>query len=60
MKISKIYDFLKDKDGMIDFREFIIGLSLLSRPANTEDTIKLSFQVKLIYCGLLIYTNKNF
>jgi hypothetical protein len=32
-------------DGQIDFREFLIGLSLLSQPANNEETLKIAFTV---------------
>lgn len=48
--VFELYD--RDRDGKIDFREFIIGLSLLSRPASTEDTLRLSFQVSGIFVSL--------
>ena len=51
-QVFKMYD--RDKDGFIDFREFLIGLSLLSQPVNTEDTIRLAFSV------ILIMNFKNF
>jgi lysophosphatidylcholine acyltransferase/lyso-PAF acetyltransferase len=42
-EIFSMYD--RNKDDQIDFREFLIGLSLLSRPANTEETLKLAFNI---------------
>jgi Ca2+-binding EF-hand superfamily protein len=42
-QVFNMYD--RDKDGHIDFREFLIGLSLLSQPASTEDTLKLAFKM---------------
>ena len=42
-QVFKMYD--RDRDGFIDFREFLIGLSLLSQPANTEETLKRAFTV---------------
>lgn len=41
VQIFNLYD--RDKDGYIEFREFLIGLSLLSRPANTEENLKMAF-----------------
>lgn len=38
--------FCQNGSGTIDFREYVIGLSLVSSPENTEDTIKFAFQVK--------------
>ena len=35
----------KDINGSVDFREFLIGLSLLSQPANNEEIIKYAFKV---------------
>ncbi len=32
-------------NGSVDFREFLIGLSLLSQPANNEETIKYAFKL---------------
>lgn len=42
-EIFSMYD--RNKDGQIDFREFLIGLSVLSQPANTEETLKLAFNI---------------
>ncbi|VDI79067.1 lysophosphatidylcholine acyltransferase / lyso-PAF acetyltransferase [Mytilus galloprovincialis] len=38
---------LYDRNGSetIDFREYIIGLSLISQPVNNDDTLKLAFQL---------------
>ncbi|ESO91104.1 hypothetical protein LOTGIDRAFT_217653 [Lottia gigantea] len=41
--IFDIYD--RNKSGTIDFREYIIGLSLVSGPVNTENTLRLAFQL---------------
>ena len=30
---------------MIDFREYLMGVSLISRPVNTEETIALAFRL---------------
>lgn len=38
-----MYD--RNGSGFIDFREYIIGLSLLAIPAVTENTVKLAFKV---------------
>ena len=38
--------FPQDGSGTIDFREYIIGLSLVSDPANTEDTLQMAFKVR--------------
>ncbi|XP_050397956.1 lysophosphatidylcholine acyltransferase 2 isoform X1 [Patella vulgata] len=44
--LQEIFDtYDRNSSGTIDFREYIIGLSLVSGPANTEDTIKLAFQL---------------
>jgi Ca2+-binding EF-hand superfamily protein len=37
----------KNQDGKIEFREFVIGLILLSKD-NSEETLKLAFRVKLL------------
>ncbi|NWI95232.1 PCAT2 acyltransferase, partial [Pitta sordida] len=37
--------FDRDGDGTIDFREYVIGLSILCNPANTEETIKMAFKL---------------
>lgn len=42
-QVFDMYD--RDGSGTIDFREYVIGLSLISRPANTESTIALAFEL---------------
>ncbi|XP_067327221.1 lysophosphatidylcholine acyltransferase 2 [Anolis sagrei] len=37
--------FDRNGDGSIDFREYVIGLSVLCNPANTEQTIQMAFQL---------------
>uniref|UniRef100_A0A2D4IH74 EF-hand domain-containing protein n=1 Tax=Micrurus lemniscatus lemniscatus TaxID=129467 RepID=A0A2D4IH74_MICLE len=37
--------FDRNSDGTIDFREYVIGLSVLCNPANTEQTIQMAFQL---------------
>ncbi|XP_048371878.1 lysophosphatidylcholine acyltransferase 2 [Sphaerodactylus townsendi] len=37
--------FDRNGDGTIDFREYVIGLSVLCNPANTEETIHMAFQL---------------
>ncbi|XP_074646514.1 lysophosphatidylcholine acyltransferase 2-like [Tubulanus polymorphus] len=41
--LFSLYD--RDGSGSIDFREYVIGLSLISMPANTEETIQLAFKL---------------
>ncbi|XP_052232850.1 lysophosphatidylcholine acyltransferase 2-like isoform X1 [Dreissena polymorpha] len=41
--VFALYD--RDGSGTIDFREYVIGLSLVSTPANTDSTISLAFQL---------------
>ncbi|KAJ7402394.1 Calpain small subunit 2 [Pitangus sulphuratus] len=36
---------IKNGDGTIDFREYVIGLSILCNPANTEETIQMAFKL---------------
>ncbi|XP_066183953.1 lysophosphatidylcholine acyltransferase 2 isoform X2 [Sylvia atricapilla] len=36
--------FDRNGDGTIDFREYVIGLSILCNPANTEETIRMAFK----------------
>ncbi|XP_027038685.1 lysophosphatidylcholine acyltransferase 2-like [Pocillopora damicornis] len=38
-----LYD--RDDSGFINFREYLIGLALVSQPANSEEAMKLAFQV---------------
>ncbi|XP_059143736.1 lysophosphatidylcholine acyltransferase 2-like [Physella acuta] len=42
-QVFNLYD--RDGSGTIDFREYVIGLSLVSAPANSEETIQLAFQL---------------
>ncbi|XP_071423595.1 lysophosphatidylcholine acyltransferase 2 [Pithys albifrons albifrons] len=37
--------FDRNGDGTIDFREYVIGLSVLCNPANTEETIEMAFKL---------------
>uniref|UniRef100_A0A8D2Q5T0 Lysophosphatidylcholine acyltransferase 2 n=1 Tax=Varanus komodoensis TaxID=61221 RepID=A0A8D2Q5T0_VARKO len=37
--------FDRNGDGSIDFREYVIGLSVLCNPANTEQIIQMAFQL---------------
>ncbi len=41
-------NLFKNKNGVVDFREFLIGLSLIVQPASLENTIKYAFKVKKI------------
>lgn len=35
----------QDGDGTVDFREYVIGMTVLCRPANTEEVIQTAFKV---------------
>lgn len=37
--------FDRDGDGTIDFREYVIGVTILCRPANTEDVLRMAFKL---------------
>ncbi|KAM4744545.1 lysophosphatidylcholine acyltransferase 2 [Anableps anableps] len=37
--------FDRNGDGTIDFREYVIGVNILCRPANTEDVLQMAFQL---------------
>uniref|UniRef100_A0A8C5WFL9 Lysophosphatidylcholine acyltransferase 2 n=1 Tax=Leptobrachium leishanense TaxID=445787 RepID=A0A8C5WFL9_9ANUR len=37
--------FDRNNDGSIDFREYVIGISVLCNPANTEETIQMAFKL---------------
>ncbi|XP_002131598.2 lysophosphatidylcholine acyltransferase 2 [Ciona intestinalis] len=41
--LFKLYD--RNESGLIDFREYVIGLSLVSKPAVTSETVQLAFKV---------------
>jgi hypothetical protein len=38
---------MQDQNGTIDFREYVIGLSLLSHPASEDATLELAFKVRM-------------
>ncbi|XP_038050368.1 lysophosphatidylcholine acyltransferase 2-like isoform X2 [Patiria miniata] len=40
-EVFALYD--RDGSGKIDFREYVIGCSLLAQPANNDETLKLAF-----------------
>ena len=42
-EMFSLYD--RDGCGQIDFRDYVIGLSLVSQPAVTDDTVQLAFKV---------------
>ncbi|XP_061670624.1 lysophosphatidylcholine acyltransferase 2 [Syngnathoides biaculeatus] len=37
--------FDRNGDGTIDFREYVIGVTILCRPANTEDVLHMAFRL---------------
>ncbi|XP_037835903.1 lysophosphatidylcholine acyltransferase 2 isoform X2 [Kryptolebias marmoratus] len=37
--------FDRNGDGTIDFREYVIGVNILCRPANTDDVLQMAFQL---------------
>ncbi|XP_061621586.1 lysophosphatidylcholine acyltransferase 2 isoform X2 [Phyllopteryx taeniolatus] len=37
--------FDRNGDGTIDFREYVIGVTILCRPANTEDVLRMAFRL---------------
>ncbi|KAM4603022.1 lysophosphatidylcholine acyltransferase 2 isoform 2-T2 [Polymixia lowei] len=37
--------FDRNGDGTIDFREYVIGVTILCRPANTEEVLRMAFQL---------------
>ena len=41
----------QNKDGTIDFREYVIGVTVLCQPVNTEETIQMAFQVQSLRCS---------
>ena len=42
-----LFFFFQDDSGYVDFREYLIGLALVSQPANSEEAMQLAFQVRL-------------
>lgn len=42
-EVFNLYD--RNGSGGIDFREYVIGLSLVSQPANSDETLKRAFQI---------------
>lgn len=42
----------KNGSGVIDFREYVIGMSLISQAAVTEKTVKLAFKVRTSFLCL--------
>ncbi|KAL8194982.1 UNVERIFIED_CONTAM: hypothetical protein K2H54_043511 [Gekko kuhli] len=42
---SRLAMLCRNGDGTIDFREYVIGLSVLCNPANTEETIHMAFKL---------------
>ncbi|XP_064639975.1 lysophosphatidylcholine acyltransferase 2-like isoform X2 [Lineus longissimus] len=44
--VKEVFDMYdRDGSGTIDFREYVIGLSLISMPANTDETLQLAFRL---------------
>ncbi|KAM5138502.1 lysophosphatidylcholine acyltransferase 2 isoform 1-T1 [Mantella aurantiaca] len=37
--------FDRNRDGTIDFREYIIGIAILCNPSNSEETIQMAFKL---------------
>uniref|UniRef100_A0A8C6WNV6 Lysophosphatidylcholine acyltransferase 2 n=1 Tax=Neogobius melanostomus TaxID=47308 RepID=A0A8C6WNV6_9GOBI len=37
--------FDRDGDGTVDFREYVIGVTILCRPANTDDVLRMAFRL---------------
>jgi len=42
-EVFKLYD--RNASGGIDFREYVIGLSLVSQPANSDETLRRAFEL---------------
>lgn len=53
LTVESLYhlSFFQDDSGHINFREYLIGLALVSQPANSEEAMELAFQVRN-YTGL--------
>lgn len=43
VELFQLYD--TDCDGVIDFREYLLGVCLISKPCNTEETLALAFRL---------------
>ena len=54
--IINVFVLFQSNSGTIDFREYVIGLSLISQPASTESTIQLAFTVSTILLLTYSYT----
>ena len=48
LTVESLYhlSFFQDDSGHINFREYLIGLALVSQPANSEEAMELAFQVR--------------
>ena len=48
LTVESLYrlSFFQDDSGHINFREYLIGLALVSQPANSEEAMQLAFQVR--------------
>ena len=55
IRISNFLFSFQDGSGKLDFREYVIGLSLMSMPANSDATITLAFKVnQLVFCAVFL------
>ena len=53
------FTYFQNGSETMDFREYLIGLSLVSQPVNNDDTIRLAFQVRcfeMMYECVFIFT----
>ena len=49
LKFSTVH--FQDNSGFLDFREYLIGLALVSQPANTDKVMQVAFQVSCCIQG---------